>query len=338
MNEHDGFKREGAKLSRRQVMQTLGALSLPMSLAGAARAQAGFPSKPLRILVSFSAGSSTDLLARLIGERLSEQLKQSVVVDNRPGAGGIIGTQALARSAPDGYTIGIGSLATMALLPATMKEVPYDSVRDFTPLSELMSVDLLMVTSTKVPAKTLPEFVAWAKAQPNPIFMGTFGAGTSAHFAGHLFCQNAGIKFETIHYRSQSDGLVGIVNGDCHFMVPPPSVVEPHVKTGKLRALATNGKVRLKTFPEVPTFGELGYANMNFSNWVGMLAPAKTPQPIVDRLAAELLIAANHPTVRAKLEENGYRLVASKPDEFAATIRNDVRFWSDFVKTSGFTL
>jgi tripartite-type tricarboxylate transporter receptor subunit TctC len=321
-------------IGRRSALQALGALSI----AAPAWGQAGFPSRPLRIIVGFSPGSSTDLLARLVGERLAEQLKQPVVVENRVGAAGVIGAQALAQAAPDGYTIGIGSLATMALVPATSKDVPYDAVRDFAPLSELISVDLLMTTGMKVPATTVAEFVAWAKAQPNPIFMGTFGAGTSAHFAGFLFGKVAGIKFEVVHYKNQSDGLVGLINGDVHFMVPPPTVVEPHVKSGKLRALATNGKARLKPFPEVPTFAELGMPGITFSNWVGLMAPAKTPQPILDRLAAEIQIAANAPNVRAKMEEASYRLVISKPDEFAATIRKDGAFWAEFVKTSGFTL
>ena len=325
-------------ISRRRAIEAIGALSLPIGGSTVAQAQTNFPSKPLRILVSFSPGSSTDLVARLIGERLSEQMKQAVTVENRAGAGGIIGTQALARSAPDGSTLGSGSLATLALLPATMKEVPYDGVRDFTPLSEVISVDLVLATGAKVPATTLPEFVAWAKAQPAPIFMGTFGAGTSAHFAGFLFGKAAGIRFEVVHYKNQSDGLLGMLNGDCHFMVPPPTVVEPHVKTGKLRALATNGLVRLRSMPEAPTFAELGYPAMNFSNWVGLLAPAKTPQAIVDRLASEIQIAANAPQVRAKLEEGGYRMVVNKPEEFAATIRHDVPFWADFVKTSGFSI
>ena len=320
--------------NRRRALQALAAASL----TGPAWAQSGYPSKALRIIVPFSPGSSTDMVARLIGERLSEQLKQPVVIDNRAGAGGIIGTQALAAAAPDGYTIGIGSLATLALLPATMKEVPYDSVRDFAPLNELISVDLLMVTGSKLQPKTVPEFVTWAKAQPAPIFMGTFGAGTSAHFTGFLFGKAAGIKFEVIHYKNQSDGLIGLMNGDCHFMVPPPTVAEPHVKTGKLRALATNGKVRLKPFPDVPTFAELGYPGLTFSNWIGILAPGKTPQAILDRLSAEIQIAANQPQVRAKLEDASYRMVVNKPEELAATIRKDVPFWADFVKTSGFSL
>lgn len=323
-------------LSRRRAIQVMGALSMP--IGGLAMAQAAFPSKPLRIIVSFSPGSSTDLLARLMAERLSEQMKQPVTVENRPGAGGIVGTQALAQAAPDGYTIGIGSLATLALLPATMKELPFDGARDFAPLSELISVDLVLTTSAKLPAKTLPEFVAWAKAQPSPIFMGTFGAGTSAHFAGFLFGRSSGIKFEVIHYKNQSDGLIGLANGDCHFMVLPPTIVEPQVKAGKLRALATNGNVRLRSLPEAPTFAELGYPSMNFSNWIGLIAPAKTPQPVLDRLSAEIQIAANTPQVRSKMEESGYRMIVNKPQEFAATIRNDVAFWTNFVKTSGFSL
>jgi tripartite-type tricarboxylate transporter receptor subunit TctC len=141
-----------------------------------------------------------------------------------------------------------------------------------------------------------------------------------------------------IHYKNQSDGLIGLINGDCHFMVPPPTIVEPHVKTGKLRALATNGKVRLKSFPDAPTFAELGFPGMSFSNWIGLVAPAKTPQPIVERLSAEIQAVAALPQVRAKIEDASYRVVFNKADEFAATIRKDVAFWADFVKTSGFSI
>jgi len=321
----NGFK-------RRQVLATLGlgALSAPAFAADP------FPSKSIRIIVPFGPGSSTDLIARTVGDRLAEQVKQSVVVENRPGAGGVIGCQAVARSAPDGYTIGIASLATHAMVPATMSQAPYDAVKDFSPLTSLVSVDLLMATSAKVPATNLKEFVAWAKAQPKPIFLGTFGAGTSGHFAGFMFAKAAGLTFEPVHYKTPGEAITGLITGDVQLVFAAPSVVPAQVKAGQVRAMALNGPTRASLYPDTPTFAEAGYASMAFQNWIGMVAPAGIPIDILDFLNSEITKAALYPASRAKLEQAGFRMVANKREEFISQLSNDVVQWREMVKATNF--
>lgn len=321
--------------NRRQALGMLGAAALgPVAMA----AEPAFPARPIRYILPFSAGSSTDNLSRVVSQQLAIQLNQPVVVDNKPGAAGVIGTQQLTRSNPDGYTIGLVSLASLAMVPPTLKEAPYDSVRDFAPLSALVSVDVCLVAGPRAQGKTLPEFVEWAKKQKEPLFLGTLGAGTSGHFAGFLFGQAAKIKFEPVHFKTLSDLLPAMVSGAVDVMVVVPSQVASFIKEGKLRGLATNGPSRLHAFPEVPTFKEVGYPDMQFMNWIGLAAPAKTPPEVLNRLSGEIIHATNSPTVRAKLEEAGFRVIANTRDEFATIIRKDVVVWRDMVKATGFTV
>lgn len=324
-------KNDPSLFTRRHALETL-ALG---ALSPAAFAADPFPTRPIKIIVPYPPGSSTDFLGRLIADRLGEQLKQPVTVENKPGAGGVVGTQQLSLAAGDGYTLGICSLATFAMVPATMKDPLYDATRDFSPLSMLVSTDLVMATGPSVPA-TLKEFTAWAARETKPLFLGTLGAGTSGHFAGFMFSKAANFKWEPIHYRSNGDMMTGLLAGDIHAVFTGPSVVQAQVKAGKMRALALVGDKRSQAYPEVPTFVELGYKDMQFSNWLGIAAPAKVPAEILDKLHAELMVAMNHPQVRSKLMEGGYTIIANKRDEFAAGIRKDVAMWSDMVKTTGF--
>ena len=265
-------KTKQLQVTRRHALEvlTIGALS------PAAMAAEPFPTKGIKIIVPYSPGSSTDFL---VSERLADQLKQTVTVDNKPGAGGVVGTQQLALAAPDGYTLGICSLATFAMAPATLKEPLYDATRDFSPLSELISTDLVMATGMNTPA-TLNEFVAWATSQTKPLFLGTLGAGTSGHFAGFMLGKAANIKWEAIHYRNNADWMTALMNGDIHAVFTGPSVVQAHVKAGKMRALASVSDARSPAYPDIPTFAERGYKDMQFSNWIGIAAPAKVPTEI----------------------------------------------------------
>ncbi|HSV83993.1 MAG TPA: tripartite tricarboxylate transporter substrate binding protein [Ramlibacter sp.] len=318
-------------LTRRQALHTLGALSL----SPAALAADPFPTRPIKIIVPFPPASTTDFLARLLADALADQMKQAVTVENRPGAGGVIGTQQLARSTADGYTLGICSLATFAMVPATLKEPLYDVTRDFSPVSALISTDLVMATSMSVPA-TLREFTAWASAQSKPVFLGTLGAGTSGHFAGFMFGKAANIKWEPIHYRTNGEVIAALMAGDIHAVFTGPSVVQPQVKAGKLRALALVGDKRSAAYPEVPTFVEQGYKDMQFSNWIGIAAPAKVPADVLDKLHAEIMRAMNQPQVRNKLLEGGYTIIANRRDEFVDLVRKDAAMWADMVKVTGF--
>lgn len=328
-------KLQQLNFNRRQALGMLGAVAMG---SAAMANEPAFPSKPLRYVLPFSAGSSTDTLSRAVCQQLAIQLNQSVIVENKPGAGGIIGSQQIARSAPDGYTIGLASLATFGMIPPTLKEQPYDSVRDFSPLSAMVSVDVCLVAGPRAQGKTLPEFIDWARKQKDPLFLGTLGAGTSGHFAGFLFGQAAKIKFEPVHFKTLSDLLPAMVSGSVDVMVVVPSQVASFIKEGKLRVLATNGPTRLAAFPEAPTFKEAGYPDMQFQNWIGAVAPAKTPSDILDKLSSEIIKATSNPAVRKKLEEAGFRVMATTRDEFAAIIRKDVVVWRDMVKNTGFTV
>lgn len=322
-------------MNRRRALEVLGVMSLSPAVMAA---EPAFPSKTIRYILPFSAGSSTDILSRVVTQQLSTQLNQPVIVENKPGAGGVIGSQQIIHANPDGYTIGLVSLATVAMVPATMKELPYDSVRDFAPLSALVSVDMALIAGPRAQGKTLPEFVSWAKKRTEPVFLGTLGAGTSGHFAGFLFGQAANIKFEPVHFKTLSDLLQALVTGQIDVMTVVPSQVASFIKDGKLRGLATNGPTRLAAFPEIPTFKEVGYPDMQFMNWIGVAAPAKTPPEILDKLSAEFIKAAKVPAVRAKLEEAGFRVIANTREEFASAIRKDVVVWRDMVKATGFTV
>lgn len=322
-------------VNRRTVLGTIAAMAAsPLAMA----ADDPFPSRPIKYILPFSAGSTTDILSRLVAKHLAERLNQPVVVDNKPGAGGAIGTQMLARAAPDGYTIGLVSLATLAMLPATTKDAPYDSVRDFAPVSSLVSADLFIVVGKRVQAKTLADFITWAKAQAKPVFLGTLGAGTSGHLVAFMFSEAAKFKSEPVHFRTISDLLPAMVSGDVDFAFVAPAQISAFLKEGTLRGLATNAAARMSIFPEVPTFKEAGFPGMAFSNWIGVVAPARTPPEILDRLQNEIVRLAHLPAVVDKFNEMGLGLIASSREEFAATIKKDVVVWRDMVKSTGFTV
>lgn len=321
--------------TRRQTIGVLGSLALCSKLSAS---EPAYPAKPIKLLLPFSAGSSTDFTSRLVADQLTKQLKQPVIVENRPGAAGVIGTQQLARSAPDGYTIGLVSVASLAMAPPTLKEMPYDAVQDFEPLTVLTNTDLLLVSGPGAQGKTLPEFVTWAQAQKEPIFLGTLGSGTSGHFAGYMFGGAAKVKIEPVHFKSFSDLLPAMLNGSIHFSVMAPSPLTTFIKEGKLRGLATNGKNRLRALPEVPTFRELGYPDMEFMLWVGLAAPAKTPVAILNKLNDELVRALRSPMVSQKLDEGGFTIIGNSREEFAAIVRKDVTVWRNMVKSTGFAV
>ena len=322
-----------AGVTRRQAMGTIGALALVPQVHAS---EAAYPTAPIRLIIPFPPGGSTDFIGRLIAERLSMQLKQPVVVENKPGAGGLIGSQQISRATPDGYTIGIGSSANMSMVPATMDKPPYDVVKDFAPVTSIVGMDVLMVTSPNVPAKNVKEFVAWAKAQPAPTFLATFGAGTSGHFAGFLFAQTAGLKFDPVHYRTVGDALAGLLSGDVHMLMSTPAVVQAQVNAGKLNALAINGAARSPSYPNVPTFQEVGYPDMQFSNWIGLVAPPNTPAALLERINAEVTSALKLPQVQEKLIAAGYRIIGNSRSEFGSTIQRDLAMWRNMVQSTGF--
>ena len=231
-------------VQRRTLLQLMGSFALAPAAYSADRS---YPQAAIRFILPFSAGSSTDVLSRVLAEQLGQQLGQPVVVENKPGASGIIGTQQLARAAPDAYTIGLVSLASMAMVPPTLKEAPYDPIHDFVPLSMTGSTDMLLVAGPRAQGKTLQEFVAWGRQQKEPLFLATLGAGTTGHFAGFLLGKAADIRFEPVHFRTFSDLVPALISGAVDVTVMAPAQILPFVKDGKLRGLATNGPTRLTT-------------------------------------------------------------------------------------------
>jgi tripartite-type tricarboxylate transporter receptor subunit TctC len=312
-----------------------GALSLaPL----AAQAQAAFPSKPITIIVPFSAGGTTDILARVIGLHMGTDLGQPVVVDNRAGAGGNIGGQAAARANPDGYTLFMGTVGTHAINQSLYKKMPFDPIKDFAPLSRVAMVPNLLVANPAQPYKNVKELIAYGKAHPGKINFGSSGNGSSIHLSGELFKQMTGVDMQHVPYRGSAPAVSDLLGGQISVMFDNmPSAIQ-HVKGGKLRALAVTTAKRSPALPDVPTIAEAGVPGYEATSWFGLLAPAGTPAPIVAKLNASILKALADPEVKKKLAEQGAESHGEKPEEFAAFIKSETAKWGKVVKESGASL
>lgn len=322
----------------RPRLQLAGLLCLAASLfvAPAALAQGSYPDKTVRVIVGFPAGTGPDFVARLISQKLGENLKQSFVVDNKAGAGGLIGAQELTRAAPDGYTLYLGTVAEMGIAPSSYSRLPYDPQRDFAPISHVASADFAFVVPQSHPAKTVKEYADWFKRRTDPPFLATFGAGTPGHFGAVMFANAVGVKLEPVHFKTTGDAMASVMSGEVPGLFGTIALVAPQVKSGKLRALGTTGAVRSQAFAELPTFKEAGYPEVEFDAWFGFFAPAKTPVALLDKLNAELLKAVQSPDVKAKLAEAGMRAVGSKRGELAGFMAEDIKRWAGVVKATGF--
>lgn len=309
---------------------------LALSLAAAATgAWAQADTKPVRILVGYAAGSGADVVVRAMLPRLQETLRQTVVVDNKPGAGGILAIQELMRSAPDGHTLLLAAMPQLAILPAISK-VPYVVERDLVPISQSVGTDLVLVTSQKkVPATTMQDFVAWARRQ-SQLFMGTPGPGTVGHFGAYLFGDAAGTKVEPIHFKTTADQMTGLVNGDIDAQFFSYGAALPIVRSGKVNVLMTTSPSRSTMFPDAPTPKEVGLPQLQFTSWYGYLAPAGTPAPVLERLQAAFVKSATSPEVKQKLEDAGLRVTATSREEFARIVREDAARWGRVVAATGF--
>jgi len=303
--------------------------------SGGALAQA-FPNKPIRLIVGFPAGTGPDLVARVVAQKLQDSPGFNVVVDNKPGAGGLIAAQEAARAAPDGYTLMLGEVGQLAIATSSYSRLPYDVQRDFAPVSHIANTDFVLLTNPdKNPAKTAREFATWAKAQPK-FFMGTFGAGTPGHFGAYMFGDAAGVSVEPVHYKSTGDAVGGLLGGDIPAMFATVALAAPNVKAGKMRALAVSSGSRAPALPDVPTLREQGFGSLEFSAWFGIVAPAKTPDEILNRLNAEAVKAVSGAEARSKLQEMGFKVTGSSRAEFATIIRDDTARWGKAVAATGF--
>ncbi|PHK96856.1 twin-arginine translocation pathway signal protein [Pseudoroseomonas rhizosphaerae] len=312
----------------------LGLAALPLA-APALRAQEAWPSRPIRMVVPFGAGTSTDIMTRLVAVPMSKALGQPVVVENRAGAGGVVGSDAVAKAAPDGYTLCMGSIASHSVNVSLMPSMPYDVLRDFTPLSLVTEAPNLLVVSPKVPARTLPEFIAWAKQQRGGVSYASAGNGTSSHLAGELLKLRSGAPLEHVPYRSGAQAVTDVVAGNVPMIVYQVTAVLPFVREGTLRALAATSARRLELTPEIPTAIEQGIEGFDVSAWHGLFAPAGLPAPVRDRIYAALKAALDAPEMRAQLRDQGLQPIGMAPAEFRTWLEGDIAKWREVVRISG---
>ncbi|MEK8045974.1 Bug family tripartite tricarboxylate transporter substrate binding protein [Ideonella margarita] len=320
--------------ARRQLL-ALGALPLLGLPAVSAWAQA-FPDRQLKLTVGFPPGTGPDVVARLIGQKLGENLKQTLVIDNRAGAGGQIGTQAVAKSAPDGYSLLLGEVGSISIAPPAFSKLPYDPARELTVLSEVVRADFLLVVPATSPLKTVAEFVKAAKGAGDRVNMATFGAGTPGHFGAEMLSEQAGFPVEPIHYRSTGDAVTAIIAGDVKGAFVSTALGVAQIKGGKMRALATTAPVRSSLLPDVPTFAESGLPKVDFSSWFAIFAPAGTPAPVLDLLNRQIVAAVQAPEVRQKLVEAGFTVLGTARADAERMVKAESARWAAVVKATGF--
>jgi len=315
-----------------KVMQAA-ALAAMVATAAPALGQA-YPTKPIRIVAPSTPGDAPDVIARLVADKLSVALGQQVVVDNKPGAGGVVGSESVAKAPPDGYTLIMGNAGSHGINAAVYSKLPYDIQRDFAPVSQVAIAPNVMVINPSVPANSVAEFIAYAKSQPGKLSYASGGNGSSAHMSMELFKAMAGIDVQHIPYKGSSPALTDLIGGQVSVFIGnmPPTV--PHIKSGKLRALAVTTKSRSALMPELPTISDTlpGYETVA---WFGVLAPAGTPPEIVNRLSAEIGRIARSPEMREKLVAMGAEPVGGTPEEFKAVIDRDIAKWKPLAQKVG---
>ena len=293
------------------------------SLAAAAAFAQAYPGKPIRLIVPFAAGGGNDNVARLVGKRLADTLGQPVVIDNRPGAGGVLGADLAAKAAPDGYTLFLGGVGSHAVNPNLHERLPYDPIRDFAPVALLAQAPLVLVVHPSIPANTFADFVAYARARPGQLNYASNGNGSSSQLAAVMFDSMAGVDMVHVPYKGLSPALTDLLSGQVQVMFSSVVAILPHIKSGKLRGLAVTGSRRLPSMPDLPTIAESGLPGYDASSWYGILAPAGTPRDIVLKLNSELAKALEQPEVRDSLLAEGAEPVGGTPEQFAAHIRSE---------------
>jgi tripartite-type tricarboxylate transporter receptor subunit TctC len=316
------------------ALLSLAAIAVSMSFSPSAQAQP-FPSKPLRIVVPFPAGGTTDVLARAVAQKLTETLGQPVVVDNRPGAGGNIGAELVAKSPPDGYTLLMGTVGTHAINPGLYPKMPYDHVRDFAPVILVAGVPNVLVVNPSLPVNSVQELIAYAKANPGKLNFASSGNGTSIHLSGELFKTMAGVQIMHVPYKGSAPALQDMVGGQVQLMFDNLPSSLALIKGGKLKALAVTSSARAAALPDVPTMAESGLPGFEASSWFGLLAPAGTPQPAIAKLNAEVARWLASPEAKEKLLAQGAIAAGGTPEDFARHIAAETAKWQKVVKESG---
>jgi tripartite-type tricarboxylate transporter receptor subunit TctC len=314
------------------MIRTLLAAVLAIPLMALAQA---WPAKSIRLVVPYPPGGSTDLLARTIGQKVGEALGQQIIVDNRAGAGGMLGSEIVARAAPDGYTILLGTGATHGLTLLLSKAIPYDPVKDFTPITAAVEVPIILCVSLQVPATTAKELVDYAKKNPGKLAYGSSGTGSPHHLSGELLRQVAGIDIIHVPYKGAAPAVQDLIGSQIPMVFTTLSTALPHIKAGKIRAIGFVEAKRQSSVPEIPTIGESVAGYVMPASWLGFFAPAGLPEPILRRLNAEIVKAVQSPEVKAKLEAAGMPVVGTGAEEFAKMVKDDIETFRRIVNAAG---
>ena len=307
------------------------------AFAGDAQPQAKFPTHTITLVVGFAPGGATDTSARIIAKKLGDNLGQSVIVDNRPGAGGNIAHQQVANAVPDGYTILMGSIGPLAIAPHLVAKLPYDPQKDLAPLTMGVVFPNVLVVHAGVPAKTLAEYVALAKQKPGTLDYASTGIGSAAHLAGELFNSRAGVEITHIPYKGGGPAMTDVLGGRITSYYSTPSTAAPYIESGKLRALATTGLTRSPALPKVPTVAESGYPGFEAVNWYAFVAPGKTPVELLDRWNRELVKVLKSPDVREQLLQHGLEPMPGTREELAKYIKKETEVWGKVIKAAKIT-
>ncbi len=306
-------------------------------LAGAAHAQAyPDPKKPIRIIVPTAPAGGNDAMARIVAQKLNERLKQPVIVENKSGANGAIGSEYVAKAAPDGYTILFGYIATHGINPGLSK-LPYDAVKDFAPIAQISEAPVVLVVNPAVPAKSVQELIALAKSKPGAISYASAGNGTAPHIAAELFKQMTGVDMVHVPYKGSGPAVTDTLAGQTQVMFPSLVAASGHIKSGKLRGLAISGKARSELFPSLPTVAESGVKGFEVTQWYGFFAPAKTPKEIVEKLNREIVAVMNDPDTKAKFAAQGAEVVTGSPEAFGKLVQSEIAKWSQLIKSAKIT-
>jgi tripartite-type tricarboxylate transporter receptor subunit TctC len=319
---------------RRQLLLILCTLMLLGMTPAAAQ---NYPTKPIRIVVPFAAGGAVDLLARIMGQKLSESLGQPVVIENRPGAGGNVAADLVAKSPPDGYTI-LQVTNGLAISPALYRKLPFDPVKDLAPVTQLVASQLLLVATPSLPAKTTGELIALAKAKPGTLNYGMTGVGNPLHLTMEMLMHAAGVKFQAIPYRGDAPLNTALIAGEVQLAVVPFSTAVPNIQSGRLRALGIAGAKRSPALPDVPTIAESGVAGFESASWQGWFVPAGTPREVIALIQREAAKALKLPDVRARMDATANEVVGSTPQEFAIKYKADTARFAKVVKDAGIPL
>ncbi len=307
------------------------AMALPYTINAA---DTSYPARPLRLIVPFGAGGSVDLMTRLISGKLSEQLGQPLLIDNRPGAGGVIGAELGARSKPDGYSLLIGSSSTLVINPA-LRKLPYDTLKDFAPIALLVRLPLVIVTHPSIPARNTRELVALAKRNPGKLSFGSIGVGTANHLVGELFAHAAGVKMVHVPFKGGSAAAVALLAGDIEMQVSAPNTMLPFVRSGRIRPIATTGTRRAAALPDVETLVEAGYGELGITGWYSLVGPAGLPASIVERWNSELRRALQNADLRNALLAEGMEPDVGSPEHLGALMRAELPQWARAVELAG---